>query len=474
MNNQFRHESYDFIDSNKQYYCGPNIKATNCTLLMKYVLMKDIKYVLNYLNKSSNVLNIINKQNSIGWTALMIAVFNATKPNNMDIIKCLIDYKADINHKSITLDTPLLISSIKHNCNYHVIKLLILNSANINDVDDEGNNALNLIKNSVGYGFENFFENNVRCIKLLLDNKCNPFMRNNNGIFAASLLLDNRNIFEVTLLRQVLPNIFNNIVNNTEYFKDNIEDIFYFFVSTKIIDNYCTMEEFKLYINCIVKYIKMIYITNQINANIITKLSNPNGSYIFSVLFKNNLVDKHVIQNVVDNIILDENLIETFIEYDIDIKYTDSYIMNIYYRMLFLNNLNTKKKQIILKNLENLNILYEDTDVNLLICTSEQKYTNNGIDICLESTLNALDKKDYYFKFAFIDYRNEAIISYIRKRETKIKKITDKFNFTPKCNILNNDNIIFMLLLITKYIGPYTLNNNVIKKVIIPLLYTTY
>lgn len=457
MNEQFKNEPTNFIDSNKVYYCGSNIKATGFTLLMKYVLIFDEKQIAYYLDSIKNVSQIINQSNSIGWSALMIAIFNTTKSKNINIVKCLLNYKANVNHKSNYNDTPIIITSLKRHCRYDILKLLIDNSADVNAVEHNNCNAFHNIFGSL----QDSTENNLNCIELLLKHGCNPFYDLKNKLNFAPL--KGLHIIEhITKLWQMITTY-----SFPLFAEQNIVDIFSHYIKP-YHDAGLSLEYIFGYM---VKYIKPIHVI-EIN-EIYCKLYFE-GKYnkILELLFANNLADKYIIASHYSRYsISNVDTINILLKNNILIAYINTTIMTCFFNQL-TENINTEQ---IYYNLQsNYNVPFNERDRVFEFCCvkSNTKYGR----VLMESMLNYLDNINYYCKYKLIveNRIKPAIIGYIEKRETNIKMIKKKFKFTPKCNILENNNIVFTLLLITKFVAPFKYNNDIIKKIIIPLLYSCY
>ncbi|BCS83644.1 putative ankyrin repeat protein [Cotonvirus japonicus] len=104
------------------------------TKLMYYVTYNqyfDIDIIENYIKQN---LHEINKINNYGWSALSIAVINDSIANNIQIIKLLIKYGANVNIISENSWSMLMYAIYYNNKdnNINIIKLLIENGANIN------------------------------------------------------------------------------------------------------------------------------------------------------------------------------------------------------------------------------------------------------------------------------------------------------------------------------------------------------
>lgn len=121
--------------------------------------------IVNLLLSSDS--KIINKSNLKGQTALTIASQHA----NLNMIKKLILYHANINHKDKKKRTPLMYVCYSENSNLDVIYYFIKNGANINDkcdvngFEDNGQTAYEIACNNKK--FKGKFDDLIKLKKLL-------------------------------------------------------------------------------------------------------------------------------------------------------------------------------------------------------------------------------------------------------------------------------------------------------------------
>ena len=223
MQTQFNNEEPDYVNPNKIYMCSPLTKSYNFTFLMKLVLIPDYYTTTDFelAIKTSNV----NAQNKIGWTALMMACRNSNTVSSNNVVKLLLDSKADPNITSNW--TPLMLSSKYSNSesNIETIKLLLKYNANINTQSEDGCTALILASK-----YSNS-TSNIETIKLLLENGANVNLQDKNGLTALmhvyeSVTKDHK-IIELLLKYTTDIDIKNNkghtilmhICNNSKYIK---------------------------------------------------------------------------------------------------------------------------------------------------------------------------------------------------------------------------------------------------------------
>jgi len=144
MRRQFNHLQPEEIDFDKEYYCYRSIKAKGFTILMRKVLENDRPNILEEIKYTiENDHDILNKQNSIGMTALMIACINSDTSSSYKIVKLLIDYGSDVNIRC-DAGTDALFLTIRSRCynKNKIVKLLVDAGYNLNSQDKYGRTAL--------------------------------------------------------------------------------------------------------------------------------------------------------------------------------------------------------------------------------------------------------------------------------------------------------------------------------------------
>lgn len=117
------------------------------------------------------------QKNEFGSTPLHIAC-NSIGPINIEVVKLLLNYPLDINAKGIDECTPLYYAVGKNDVN--VVKILINKGADTNIADKDGNTPLMVATD--------MFDDDDGMIRLLLDNKADPYHKNNYGISVYRLL----------------------------------------------------------------------------------------------------------------------------------------------------------------------------------------------------------------------------------------------------------------------------------------------
>ncbi len=121
----------------ESYLCYKTINSTGFTKLMRWTMLSvnNPELIANIKCVDSNT---INKKNTLGYTALMLACAN--KINN--VVEILINLGADINLCNNDGKTALMFAS---ECNATIIvELLIKTGANINIVDNDNMTALTI------------------------------------------------------------------------------------------------------------------------------------------------------------------------------------------------------------------------------------------------------------------------------------------------------------------------------------------
>ena len=125
--------------------------SSNKTILMKAININNLELIKFLLDKG---IKTINNKNNDGKTALMMT-------SNPEIIKLLLEYKADPNIRDNNGNTALILSKVAE-----IIKLLLEYKADPNIPNDKGETALMLSRNP-------------ETIKLLLDHKADPNIKDN-------------------------------------------------------------------------------------------------------------------------------------------------------------------------------------------------------------------------------------------------------------------------------------------------------
>ncbi|AGF85367.1 repeat protein [Moumouvirus goulette] len=149
-----------------EYNCTPTIKCKGFTKLMYYIINKNNDKIIKHINKNKNKKNI-NAQNSLGWTALMIACKNSRLFDNLEVIKLLLDTGANPNIQNDNGWTSLMFASrFSHKTStLETVKILLEYGADPNIQHDYGWTALMLSS-----CFSNK-DSNIETIKLLLKKK---------------------------------------------------------------------------------------------------------------------------------------------------------------------------------------------------------------------------------------------------------------------------------------------------------------
>ena len=202
--NQFEDESMNFIDPNKEYYCSQTTKSSGFTLLMKYMLIKnmDLALVEEEIKKCD-----VNKTNNKGWTALMIICRNSNLHDNCDIIKLLLKYNVDVNLQNSNKWSALMLAARYSNkdSNIGTVQLLLDHNANVNLQNITGLSALMLATHHSNT------TSNIETVNLLLDYKANINLQDNDGdtalIIASIFSNGESNIETVKLLLNRKANI---------------------------------------------------------------------------------------------------------------------------------------------------------------------------------------------------------------------------------------------------------------------------
>lgn len=141
---KFNETTYN-INSNTEYNCSVHTTSTNFTPLM-YLVSKARK--LNCNSKLKEYIlthkDELNKQNTKGWTALMIACRNSNSESTESTVKMLIDAGADLNLKNVIGSTALILALeySDENSSVNTVKLLIDAGADLNYTNNKNSTAL--------------------------------------------------------------------------------------------------------------------------------------------------------------------------------------------------------------------------------------------------------------------------------------------------------------------------------------------
>src|SRR5271166_326871 len=104
---------FDIPDPNKEYQCSEKMKSTGFTLLMKLVMRARKEGVMDYLKSYISTLTKeeLDKKNTKGWTALMLAATNSHKYSNVDVLRMLLKNGANPNLQKNKGLTALMMAS---------------------------------------------------------------------------------------------------------------------------------------------------------------------------------------------------------------------------------------------------------------------------------------------------------------------------------------------------------------------------
>src|SRR5271166_1002678 len=131
---------FDIPDLNKEYQCSRYTNSTGFTLLMKLVMRTRKEEVMDYLKSYIPTLTKeeLDKKNTHGWTALMLAARNSNEYSNVDILRMLLKNGANPNLQNNYGHTALMMASSYSNTdsNMETIKILLKNGANPNLQDN--------------------------------------------------------------------------------------------------------------------------------------------------------------------------------------------------------------------------------------------------------------------------------------------------------------------------------------------------
>ena len=175
MKHQFDNLVNGQVDPTAEYYVDPIMKTKGFTQLMMYAATGNhtaIKHHFETLKsvKESQLINhIINQQNDLGWTPLMIACRNSSTYSNIETVKILLENGADVNIQNCWKSTSLSIACthLNNDSNMETVRLLLEYKANPNLVDDLGRTPLMFVCRCSSDNHD------IQTIQLLLENGAN-------------------------------------------------------------------------------------------------------------------------------------------------------------------------------------------------------------------------------------------------------------------------------------------------------------
>ena len=196
------------ILANKSYPCTTNLMSSDFTALMHAVLSNNVEAVQKVLKYDPEQ---INKQNTVGCTALILIARNSGfLSNSSTIIKMLIDAEADLEIRdskgSNALSAACAFLGSKPVCSSEDSVLLLINAgANVHILSNTKATPLMLVARS----------GNEKLTKIFLEKKLDVNHKNNNGNTALTYsVMDNKNSNITKMLLEV-PGINIDSANNT-------------------------------------------------------------------------------------------------------------------------------------------------------------------------------------------------------------------------------------------------------------------
>lgn len=175
IHNQFDNEDIHIEPSmEKQYLCTNYVRSCGFTLLMKLVLLtnknKDaVTLIKKIINQDQN---IIDKKNSSGYTALMLAIANSYTCSTENTVKILVDAGANVN-----LQNKCGVSTLGFALSYdknNIFEMLINAGINTNLQNKDGKTVLMGAAHSKD-------AHNIEKIKILLRACANVNLQDTSG-----------------------------------------------------------------------------------------------------------------------------------------------------------------------------------------------------------------------------------------------------------------------------------------------------
>jgi ankyrin repeat protein len=169
FDNQFDND--EPIELDKEYFCDPLEKSKGFTPLMKAVLCKNREI-------DDALLQNIDQSNELGWTALIIACRNSNTRSSEEIVRKLIEAKANVNACAVNGWTALMYASYhsKFESSENTVKMLL--DAKADTEIAEFSDELTALHIAATYSGRNSTENTV---KILLDAEAYVNNRSTDG-----------------------------------------------------------------------------------------------------------------------------------------------------------------------------------------------------------------------------------------------------------------------------------------------------
>jgi ankyrin repeat protein len=179
--NTFRYEEPDELDI---YPCSDISKSGGFTYLMKLVMnplcaenIDIFEYILQFFDE-----DYINKQNHIGWTALMLASRNSKTDSSEKTVKMLLDAGADVNLQNEDWTALMFASRYSNNdSSEKTVKMLLDAGADVNLQNKDGCTALMFASR-----YSNKYSSE-KTVKMLLDAGVDVDLKNEDGWTALML-----------------------------------------------------------------------------------------------------------------------------------------------------------------------------------------------------------------------------------------------------------------------------------------------
>jgi len=108
--------------------------------------------IIKELLKRGGDVNFIKQQ---GWVKVNLLI-TAVNKKNIDAVKILLEYGADVNWKDGFNSTALMYAA--SNGSLDIVKLLVQNGADTNHADDQGNTAISAAKSNKHEAIVKFLE----------------------------------------------------------------------------------------------------------------------------------------------------------------------------------------------------------------------------------------------------------------------------------------------------------------------------
>lgn len=219
------------VNPQNQYFCSPLTKCKGFTKLMMIVTM--IKQHPELIDEIKNHEKDVDRQNELGWTALMILCRNLDTWGSQDALDEILKLKPNLNLQNTKGITALKIacSYINQGTTVLTIKKLLENGADPNIEDNDGNLPLHVCF------YNTDEESNKQIVELLVthNSKIN-YIKNISGLTPLMVACSQLDVVQIDTIKFMISKGANILIKNE--FGDSLMTLLrYFLGQILIFDN---------------------------------------------------------------------------------------------------------------------------------------------------------------------------------------------------------------------------------------------